>query len=309
MDTYVGIDVSRDELVIHSLPDERAWCLPNTVQGHALLIERLQAGTCCKIALEASGGYEHAVLDALLQAGLPAVRLCARRPRALAQALGLTAKTDALDARLLAIAAQWLPAPVRPLVPPAVQTLRELLQLRRAVVGQRDDHRRRLKQAHHPLIRQALSSLIAALQEQVDRLQQQITQAMTQCPTSPLPKAPGLGPILRATLMARLPELGSLYRRKIAALVGLAPFNHDSGRWRGKRRIAGGRADVRRVLYMATWAAIRAKSTLAITYQRLVEQGKPKKLALTACMRKYLTMLNAMARDNASWSPPQPQHK
>lgn len=302
MSTHVGIDVSKDELVVHALPSERGALFPNDRSGLIDLLDWLRPLACARIVFEASGGYEQDLLEALSAAGMPAVRLSARRPRALATALALKAKTDKLDARVLAIAAQWLPAPAT--LPPSApqRALREWLQLRTALVGERDGHRRRIQQLRDHDVKTYLQTLIDSLQTQIALIEERLRQAMAQCP-SPLSAAPGLGPILRATLMARLPELGKLDRRQIAALVGLAPYNRDSGRWRGQRRISGGRADVRRVLYMATWAAIRARSPLAEVYRRLVTAGKPKKLALTACMRKYLTMLNAMARDQAPWAP------
>ena len=302
MNTHVGIDVSKHELVVHALPSERGALFPNDRSGLIDLLDWLRPLACARIVFEASGGYEQDLLEALSAAGMPAVRLSARRPRALATALALKAKTDKLDARVLAIAAQWLPAPAT--LPPSApqRALREWLQLRTALVGERDGHRRRIQQLRDHDVKTYLQSLIDSLQTQIALIEERLRQAMAQCP-SPLSAAPGLGPILRATLMARLPELGKLDRRQIAALVGLAPYNRDSGRWRGQRRISGGRADLRRVLYMATWAAIRARSPLAEVYRRLVAAGKPKKLALTACMRKYLTMLNAMARDQATWAP------
>jgi transposase len=299
MNSYVGIDVSKDELVVHVLPGEQARGFPNTASGLAGLVGWLMELDCQRIAFEASGGYERDLLDRLHQAGLPAVRLPARRPRDLAKALGLKAKTDALDAP------QLLPAATTPPLTAAMQDLREWLQLRTALVGERDNHRRRIQQVRQASVQAYLRTLIDSLQQRIAEVEQQLRRTLEHCPLQ-ITAAPGLGPILRATLVARLPELGQLDRRQVAALVGLAPYNRDSGRWRGRRCIGGGRADVRRVLYMATWAAIRARTPLAQSYQRMVAAGKPKKLALTACMRKYLTMLNAMARDQAPWTPAAP---
>ena len=302
MNTCVGIDVSKDELVVHVLPTEAARTFPNTADGRADLLGWLLPQPHPRVVFEASGGYERDLLDTLHHAGLNAVRLPPRRPRALAQALGLKAKTDAIDARVLAVAAQLLPAaPTVPLTA-ATHVLREWLQVRTALVGERDRLRRRRLHWRDPAVQAWAEEHIAQLQARIAATDRHLKQALAACPTS-LSAAPGLGPILRATLAARLPELGTLDRRRIAALVGLAPYNRDSGPWKGQRRISGGRPDVRRVLYMATWAAIRARSPLAETYRRLVEAGKPKKLAVTACMRKYLTMLNAMQRDNLPWYP------
>ena len=300
MGSYVGIDVAKLELVVHVLPQEQGNVFANSAAGLTELVSWLQQMPCQRIVFEASGGYEQALLKHLHQVNLPAVRLPAQRPRELARALGVKAKTDALDARVLAVAAQLLPAALTEPLPEATAILREWLQLRSAFVSERDSHRRRLQQLQAPVVQTFLQNWIDKLQAQIKDLDKLLAKLASAEPSS-LGKAPGLGPILRATLAARLPELGRLDRRQIAALVGLAPYNRDSGRWRGQRRIAGGRADVRRVLYMATWSAIRGDQALALCYQHLVAAGKPKKLAVTACMRKYLTRLNAMKRDNAPW--------
>jgi len=299
---FVGIDVSKAELAMHVLPDGLAWTQANTPEGHACLVQCLAQMGCERIVLEASGGYEQAVLQALSQAGLPVVRLPAHRPRALAQALGLKAKTDALDARLLAMAAQCIHAQPTAVLPAPLQALRELLHLRSTLVAQRDAQRRCLEHVTCEAVRDQWREVIALLQQRIREVSRQIARSGAAC--SSLPKLPGLGPILRATLAARLPELGTVPARKIVALVGLAPFNRDSGRWRGQRRIQGGRADVRRVLYMATWASIRTGSPLAHTYARLTAAGKPAKVAIVACMHKYLRWLNAIARDRAPYAPP-----
>lgn len=299
---YVGIDVAQQTLAICLQPQGRTWVQPNTPAGHRQLIAELLAVAPAKILLEATGGYERAVLRSLCAAGLPAVRVQPRQIKHLAKALGRQAKSDPLDAELLADAAQVLAVPVRPAPDPDQETLRALVDLRTDLVGQRDDNRRRLKQAEQLPVQRTLQRVNTALQREIARLEREIRSQLATLP-EPLSKAPGLGPILRATLAARLPELGRLDRRQIAGLVGLAPYNNDSGKHQGKRHITGGRGDIRRVLYMATWASIRARSVLADTYRNLIARGKPKKVALVACMRKFLTMLNAMARDNAKWTP------
>jgi transposase len=298
-----GIDVSKLESSVHLLPSDTAWTSENSPEGHRALIARLIEMNCEKVVLEASGGYERGLLRALAQAGLSVVRVQPRRIKALGLALGLKAKTDPIDARLLARAAHLLDPEVRQLPAPAVETLRALVGLRSSLVGQRDDNRRRLKQAELPIIQQTLRQVIDSLKAQIAALDRQIAAQLSQCPQPALSPSPGLGPVLRATLAARLPELGRLNRRQIAALTGIAPFNDDSGKHQGKRRITGGRADLRRVLYMATLGAIRGNNVLTAFYQRLVARGKPKKVAIVACMRKYLTMLNAMSRDGATWAP------
>jgi transposase len=303
MSGYVGIDVAKATLVICHRPEERLWTVPNTPAGHQQLLAELQTLAPERIVLEASGGYERPLWRLLGRAGLPVVRVQPRRIKALARALGREAKTDALDANLLAEAARLLELPPSTVPAPAIDTLRDLVDLRAHLVAERDNHRRRLHVADTPAVRDILAHMIQTLQQQIAALDRNIQQHLRTCALPPLPAAPGLGPVLRATLAARLPELGHLDRGQIAALVGVAPYNHDSGDRQGKRRIGGGRGDLRRVLYMATLAAIRARSVLADTYARLLARGKPKKVAIVACMRKYLTMLNAMARDNAPWAP------
>lgn len=303
MGSYVGIDVGKDVLVVCRQPEERVWQCANTPEGRSALAAELVALAPECILLEASGGYERGICRQLRQAGLAVRRVQPRRIRALAQALGLKAKTDPLDARLLARAAALLDLPEPVPVDPATEPLRALVDWRTRLVAQRDDNRRRLHQAELPSVRASLQRLLQLLTNEIRQLERQIAAAVAALAQT-LHQAPGLGPVLRATLAARLPELGHLNRRQIAALVGTAPFNRDSGQHRGQRQISGGRADLRRVLFMATQAAIRCSPPLTATYQQLVARGKPKKVAIVACMRKYLTMLNAMARDNAPWQPP-----
>lgn len=302
MGGYVGIDIGKHTLVICHRPGERIWECANSAQGQAGLVAELAALAPERILLEASGGYERGICRALRQARLPVQRVQPRRIRALAQALGRKAKTDPLDARLLAEAAALLSLPEPPPLEPEREALRALVDWRARLVAQRDDNRRRLHQTELAVVRTSLQRVISVLRLEIRQLDRQIAAQLKQL-TRPLAIAPGLGPVLRATLAARLPELGRLNRREIAALAGTAPFNCDSGQHRGARRIGGGRSDLRRVLYMATLSAIRVTPVLAAAYQRLLAQGKRKKVAIVACMRKYLTMLNAMARDNAPWQP------
>jgi len=212
MSSYVGIDVAKLELVVHVLPQEQGRIFANSAVGLAELVAWLQQMPCQRIVFEASGGYEQTLLKGLNQANLPAVRLSAQRPRELARALGVKAKTDALDARVLAVAAQLLPAAVSEPLPETTAILREWLQLRSALVGERDSHRRRLQQLQHPQVQAFLQEWIAKLQVQIKDLDKLLAKLVRDEPT-PLDKAPGLGPILRATLAARLPELGRLDRR------------------------------------------------------------------------------------------------
>jgi len=303
MARFVGIDVAKATLAVHLRPDGQGWSVPNTDQGHQQLVGTLQGIGAHKIVLEASGGYERAVLAALLAAGLPVARVSPSRARALARALGCQAKTDPLDAALLAQAADVLALPLATPVPPAQSELRALVDLRVQLTGQRDDDRRRLQQASVLAARAVLERMLAALMAEIAQLDEAIAQRLPALAPAVLRSAPGVGPVTLATLTTHLPELGHLSRRQIAALVGVAPYNADSGTRQGKRRIGGGRAAVRRVLYMATWASIRARSPLATVYGTLRARGKPAKVALVACMRRFLTMLNAMVRDHTEWTP------
>ena len=303
MAAYVGIDVAKATLVLCLQPEGRTWTRPNTPAGQAEVVAELQVVQPERIALEATGGYERAVWQQLHAAGLVVVRLQPRRVKALARALGRQAKTDPLDAALLAEAARILVVPVAIVPDAATEALRALVDLRRQLVSQRDDNRRRLKQSPAAVAQQVLGRVNAGLQREIRQLDGEMRVQLAVTTSPDLATAPGAGPVLRATLAARLPELGHLDRRQIAALVGIAPYNADSGAHQGKRHIRGGRADLRRVLYMATLASIRARSVLATTYQQLLARGKLKKVAIVACMRKFLTMLNAMARDHTTWAP------
>lgn len=304
MTAYVGIDVAKATLVLCLQPEGRTWKRPNTPAGQAQVVAELQAVQPERIALEATGGYERAIWQQLQAAGLTVVRLQPRRVKALARALGWQAKTDPLDAALLAEAARILVVPVTVAPDAATEALRALVDLRRQLVSQRDDNQRRLKQSSAVVAQRVLNRINASLQREIHQLDRKIKAQLAVMATTDLATAPGVGPVLQATLAARLPELGRLGRRQIAALVGIAPYNADSGAHQGKRHIRGGRADLRRVLYMATLASIRANSIIATTYRQLLARGKLKKVAIVACMRKLLIMLNAMARDHTTWAPP-----
>lgn len=303
MSIWIGIDVSKAFLAIHFHPDGQFLTLPNTSGGHAQLVTCLAGRKVGNVLLEATGGYERAVLRALAEAGLTVTRINPRRARAFAQALGKTAKTDPIDAAMLARMAELVVAERR--VPsPDQEALRALVQRREQLVQQRDDDRRRLKQATHDKVRDSLVEHIGWLRKQIHALGQDIVQLQRQVDQAladQLMAVPGIGAVTTASLLAYLPELGHLDRREIAALAGLAPYNVDSGQRSGKRRIRGGRAAIRRVLYMACWSVIRTQADFKVRYERLRQQGKCPKLAITACMRVLLIRLNAMARDRAEW--------
>lgn len=303
MSTYIGVDVAKQTLAVHVLPDQQTFTLANTAQGHAQLLERLAGRQVTNVLLEASGGYERGPALAWLQAGLPVTRVDPRRAKAMAVLLGKRAKTDPIDAAVLARMAQLVSTPMA-LPDPRREDLREAVQRREQLIAQRDDERRRLHRATSDVVRNSLTTHIASLQDQLQTLAKAIVELRSQLDAAladRLQAVPGIGPVTTASLMAYLPELGTLDRRGIAALVGLAPYNHDSGQHRGTRQIGGGRARLRRVLYMACHTVIRAQADFKARYDRLRERGKTAKVALVACMRVLLIRLNAMVRDQAEW--------
>lgn len=304
MNAWVGIDVAKATLAVWARPMGVGFVVDNNEPGHRELVKRLREWPVVRVVLEATGGYERAVLAALLAADVPVERVAPHRARAFAVALNQRAKSDPIDAAVLAQFAETMPARTERQVPAAQQRLQALVQRREQVVGQRDDERRRQHQATEPFVRTSLQRLIAALDREIRRLDQALAKAAETSPlAAQLRAVPGIGAVTAATLQACLPELGQLDRQQIAALVGVAPFNADSGQKNGTRRIAGGRARVRRVLYMATWTAIRHQSQLKARYASLRARGKPAKVALVACMRSLLVGLNAMLRDNTGWMP------
>lgn len=304
---FVGIDVAKAELEIALRPSGERWSVSNTPQGHAQLVERLKPLSIERIVLEASGGYEKPLLAALGAAGLPVIAVNARQVRDFAKALGILAKTDRLDAQVLAHFAEAIRPALRPLPTAEAEALQALLVRRRQLVQMLATERTRWHQAQ-PAVRPSVQTLIEHLEAQLGALDEAVS---AQIEASPLWKqkddllrsAPGVGPTLARTLLAALPELGSLGRQKISTLVGVAPLADDSGQHRGVRRIWGGRAEVRAVLYMSALSAVRCNPVLRAFYHQLLRRGKPKKVALVACMRKLLVILNAMLKHQTRWSP------
>jgi len=304
VDVFVGIDVSRDRLDIHILPEGLSRSVSHDEVGLATLVAELQARSCL-VVLEATGGLQDRAAVTLAAAGLLVAVVNPRQVRDFAKATGRLAKTDALDARAIAQFASAVRPEPRPLPDAERQGLIDLVARRRQLVEMRAAEKMRRSRIT-PALRQRLEDHIAWLTSAIQDLDLEIGTTLRhsrvwRVEDDLLASVPGLGPVTRATLLAKLPELGKLGRRQIAALVGLAPFNHDSGTLRGRRAIRGGRADVRTVLYMATVSAIRCNPVLKTFYQRLRTAGKAPKLAITACMRKLLTTLNAIMRSKTQW--------
>jgi transposase len=299
---FVGIDVSKAWLDLHRLPDATCQQVANSAEGIAALCHALAERPPALIVLEATGGLQDRAAAALAAAGLPLAVVNPRQVRDFARSLGRLAKTDRLDAAILAEFARTVRPEPRPLPDPDRKALADAVGRRLQLVEMRAAEKTRRSQLA-PALRPHLEAHIAWLDTAIDELDRDIAGKLRDSPAwqverDLLAAVPGIGTITCATLLARLPELGRLSRRKIAALAGLAPFNRDSGARRGRRSIAGGRADVRAVLYMATVTAIRHNPAIANFHARLVAAGKPAKLAITACMRKLLTILNAILRQN-----------
>lgn len=304
---FIGIDVSKATLDVAVLPGERAWQVGREEAGIASLVETLRALAPRLVVLEATGGLEAPVTAALATAGLPVVAVNPRQARDFAKAIGTLAKTDTLDARVLARLGETLQPLVRPLKNEETQALEALLTRRRQIIEMLTMEKNRLSTAVKP-VRRDLTAHIAWLTKRLKDVDGDLKAAIEasdfwRLKDEVIRSVPGAGRVLSLTLLASLPELGRLNRREIAALAGLAPFNCDSGAWRGERHIFGGRAAVRTVLYMATLSAIRCNPVIAAFHQRLRAVGKKPKVAITACMRKLLTILNSMLRTNTPWQP------
>ena len=302
---FIGIDVAKAQLDIALRPSGERWAVPNDASGVATLVDRVQTLQPTLIVLEATGGLERAVTSALATAGLPVVVVNPRQARDVARATGQLAKTDALDARALAHFADVIrPAP-RPLPDAQTQELRALLGRRQQLIGMRTAEQNRLAGVSERLTKD-ITAHIAWLHAGIATLDDDLETLLRASPLwrendDLLQSAKGIGPVSAHTLLLELPELGTLTRQQIAALVGVAPLNGDSGTLRGKRTIWGGRAHVRTVLDMSTLVATRFNPQIKTFYQRLLAAGKVKKVALTACMRKFLTILNAMLKQRTPW--------
>lgn len=305
----VGIDVSKDHLDIAILPAGETDRVTNDAAGHLVLVERLRGLVDLdRVILEATGGYERAAALALADAGLPVVIANPRQTRDFARASGRVAKTDRIDAITLAEFARAIRPPLRDLGDERQHALEALVHRRRQLVVMIGSERQRLQASRNPAVNQSIRALLRVLGGERQAIERELLHAIESDPgwrhkLTLLQAVPGVGPVTALTLIAELPELGSLSQKRIAALVGVAPMNRDSGRKRGLRRTSGGRSSVRKVLYMAALTASTHNPNIEAFYQRLRAAGKHAKVALTACMHKLLSILNAIMKTGRGWEP------
>jgi len=309
VELFVGIDVSKARLDADCAPETKRFSVDNNDKGVASLVERMNEIEPALIVLEATGGYETLAVAALAEAGLPVVIANPRNVRAFARATGRLAKTDALDAQVLAEFAMVIRPKIREIRDAAGAELKAFSTRRRQICEMLVAEGNRLGAAPKA-VRPNIEAHISWLKDQLKKLDDDIssfikTNTVYQEKDQLLKSAPGIGPVISTTLLAGLPELGTLNRKQIAALIGVAPFNRDSGKFRGKRRVWGGRAQVRSALYMGTLVAARHNPVIKDFYTRLIEAGKPAKVALVACMRKLLTILNSMVKHQRAWQSSQ----
>lgn len=307
-EVFVGIDVSKDRLDVHVLPGGHAFAVARNGEGLAALNDRLLPLGPRVVALEATGGFEQVAAASLASAGLPLVVVNPAQVRAFAKALGQRAKTDPIDAAVIARFVAATKPEVRPLPDEATRLLADLISRRRQIVAMLAAERQRQTRLTARHLARSLARLIAALERELNAVDAEIDTAVRGSPAwrereDLLSSVPGVGPVVARTLIAELPELGSLGRKQIAALAGLAPYTRQSGRWKGKTFIGGGRSSVRSVLFMAAMTARTHNPVLAAFYQRLVAAGRPKLVALIAVARKLLTILNAILKTKTPWQP------
>lgn len=303
---FVGIDVSKERLDVHVRPLGQQWSLDNDAKGHVELVKRLVALAPKLVVLEATGGYQNAAAAELCSAKVAVAVINPRQVRDFAKATGTLAKTDGIDAAVLSHFAESVRPEPRELPDEFTLEIQALVTRRRQLIDMRTAEKNRLASCTVKHIRESIEKVIRVLSQQIKDVDDELDTTMRSSPVwrakeDLLSSATGVGKTTSRTLLAHLPELGRLNRREIAALVGLAPFNNDSGQRKGQRRIRGGRADVRATLYMATLSAARHNSTIRTFRERLLAAGKAPKVALIACARKLLTILNAMVRTNQSW--------
>jgi transposase len=309
---YVGIDVAKDSFEVASDPADLKLSLPNDPPGRRQLLKALQNHSVALIVLEATGGYERGLAADLLQAGYAVVVANPRQVRDFARGMGELAKTDALDAAVLARFGRIVQPKPRPRPSGQTDDLSELVTRRRQLTDLATQESNRVAMARHPKVRKSLRKILRTLEQQIDELDRLIRHHIDsddglRRKDEIVQSVKGVGPGTSAMLLSQLPELGILNREQIAALVGVAPWDLESGQWAGKRRIWGGRRPVRNMLYMAALAAIRSNPVIRQFYQRLESHGKVFKVCITACMRKLLVILNTLVRNDCLWSPPAPK--
>ncbi len=306
----VGVDISKDRLDVACLPEAvhpgRRPAFGNNARGHADLVAWLKEERPRLVVLEATGGYQRSLVAALAAAGLPVVVVNPRQVRDFARALGILAKTDRIDAMVLARFGEKVDPPVRPLPDADLSALADLLGRRRQLVELRVAEGNRLAQAASERVQASIRAVLQTVDRELEAIEKDMDERIKGSPVwreqeDLLTSAPGIGSLTARALVGDLPELGKLSRQRISSLVGVAPLNRDSGALRGKRSVCGGRAPVRSALYMATLAATRWNPVIRAHYQKLLAAGKAKKVALVACMRKLLVILNAMVRTGTRW--------
>lgn len=305
--TVVGIDVSKDRLDVHVLPSGEAFAVSRDAAGLEALIGRLLPLSPQTVAVEATGGFETVVAASLAAASLPVVVVNPAQVRAFAQALGKRAKTDPIDAAVIARFVEATNPEVRPLPDEETRMLSDLVTRRRQIIQMIVAEKQREKRAARRM-KKSIARLLKALQKELTEIDADIDDAVRGSPAwrekeDLLASVKGVGPAIARTIIAELPELGTLDRRQVAALVGLAPFTRQSGQWRGRSFIGGGRATVRSAIFMGAMVAARWNPQLKAFHQRLVAAGKPKMVAIIAVARKLLTILNAIIRDRRPWQP------
>ena len=303
---FVGIDVSKDRLDVHVRPSGEAYVVTRDGKGLEGLVERLRSLAPALVAVEATGGFETIVAAAVAGAGLPLAVVNPAQVRHFAQAVGKRAKTDPIDAAVIARFAEAVKPEPRALPDAAARLLAELVGRRRQIIEMLVAERQRAKRADAVRVRKSLARHIAALEKELPVIDRDIDTMVRGSPVwrekeDLLISFPGVANTIARTVLAELPELGSLHRRQVASLVGFAPFTRQSGRWKGKSMIGGGRPAARTALFMAALSAARCNPVLRAFYQHLLAAGKPKMVALIAVARKILTILNAMLRDRKPW--------
>jgi transposase len=308
MSAYVGIDVSKATLDVAVLPEGKQYQYTNSEAGIARLVAQLKELGPKLVIMESTGGLEMPSAAALTVAGVEVAIVNPRQVRDFAKATGQLAKTDVLDARVLARFGEALKPAARPLPDAGTRRLDSLCGRRRQILEMLTAETNRLGTVTSASVKADLEEHIKFLRTRLKEIDKDISKTIRDSPvwrkkSDILTSVPGVGPVLMSTLLAEVPELGTLNRQKIAALVGVAPLNQDSGKMKGKRRVWGGRGEVRSALYMAALTATRFNPDIQAFYKRLVLAGKPKKVALVACMRKLLVILNAMMRTQSKWKP------